>query len=184
MEQTLNKLFGKYYIQITQNHLRKMNNEKKRIYLDDVRTPIGTDWVIVRNYDQFVSTVRLYGLENFEVISLDHDLGEESMIEYYTNVKNNYVLNYDNIVGEKTGYDCCKFLVSESMSKKIPLPQIYVHSANPIGSANMMGYINNYLMNCSLPQTCIRVKIEHTIDTPMVLSPEARKAKWDRSNEN
>ena len=161
-----------------------MNNEKKRIYLDDVRTPIGTDWVIVRNYDQFVSTVRLYGLENFEVISLDHDLGEESMIEYYTNVKNNYVLNYDNIVGEKTGYDCCKFLVSESMSKKIPLPQIYVHSANPIGSANMMGYINNYLMNCSLPQTCIRVKIEHTIDTPMVLSPEARKAKWDRSNEN
>jgi len=161
-----------------------MNNEKKRIYLDDVRTPIGTDWVIVRNYDQFVSTVRLYGLENFEVISLDHDLGEESMIEYYTNVKNNYVLNYDNIVGEKTGYDCCKFLVSESMSKKIPLPQIYVHSANPIGSANMMGYINNYLMNCSLPQTCIRVKIEHTIETPIVLSPEARKAKWDRSNEN
>jgi hypothetical protein len=161
-----------------------MNNEKKRIYLDDVRTPIGTDWVIVRNYDQFVSTIRLYGLENFEVISLDHDLGEESMIEYYTNVKNNYVLNYDNIVGEKTGYDCCKFLVSESMSKKIPLPQIYIHSANPIGSANMMGYINNYLMNCSLPQTCIRVKIEHTIDTPMVLSPEARKAKWDRSNEN
>ena len=161
-----------------------MNNEKRRIYLDDVRTPIGTDWVIVRNYDQFVSTIRLYGLENFEVISLDHDLGEESMIEYYTNVKNNYVLNYDNIVGEKTGYDCCKFLVSESMSKKIPLPQIYVHSANPIGSANMMGYINNYLMNCSLPQTCIRVKIEHTIDTPMVLSPEARKAKWDRSNEN
>ena len=67
-----------------------MNNEKKRIYLDDVRTPIGKDWIIVRNYEHFVSTIRLYGLENFEVISLDHDLGEESMIEYYTNVKNNY----------------------------------------------------------------------------------------------
>jgi hypothetical protein len=48
----------------------------------------------------------------------------------------------------------------------------------------MMGYINNYLMNCGLPQTCIRVKIEHTIDEPMILSPEARKAKWDRSKEN
>ena len=161
-----------------------MKIERKRLYLDDVRTPKDVDWFVVRNYEQFVSAIRLYGLENFEVISLDHDLGEESMIEYYTNVKNNYVLNYDNITGEKTGYDCCKFLVSESMSKKIPLPQIYVHSANPIGSANMMGYINNYLMNCSLPQTCIRVKIEHTIDTPMVLSPEARKAKWDRSNKN
>jgi hypothetical protein len=157
-----------------------MKTEKKRLYLDDVRTPIGTDWVIVRNYDQFVSTIRLYGLEKFEVISLDHDLGNESMIEYYTNVKKNYELNYDNIVNEKTGYDCCKFLVAESMTKNIPLPQIYIHSANPIGSGNMLGYINNYLMNCRLPQTCIRVKIEHTIEESLQLSPEARKAKWER----
>ena len=161
-----------------------MNKEMKRLYLDDVRTPVGEDWIIARNYEQFVSIIRLDGLSSFDVISLDHDLGEQSMIEYYTNVKNNYELNYENIINEKTGYDCCKFLVSESMTKKIPLPQIFVHSANPIGSANMMGYINNYLMNCSLPQTCIRVKIEHTIDEPMKLSPEARKAKWDRSKEN
>ena len=90
------------------------------------------------------------------------------------------MLNYDNIVNEKTGYDCCKFLVAESMTKNIPLPQIYIHSANPIGSGNMMGYINNYLMNCRLPQTCIRVKIEHTIEESLQLSPEARKAKWER----
>jgi hypothetical protein len=159
-----------------------MKTEKKRLYLDDVRTPIGTDWVIVRNYEHFVSTIRLYGLENFDVISLDHDLGDESMIEYYTNVKNNYVLNYDNIVGEKTGYDCCRFLVRESISKNIPLPQMYVHSANPIGSANMMGYINNYFKNCKTPQTCIRVEIKHTIDESHHLSPDARKAKWDRTN--
>jgi hypothetical protein len=160
-----------------------MKIEKKRLYLDDVRTPIAEDWIVARNYEQFVSFVRLNGLENFEVISLDHDLGDGAMEEYYTNVKHNYQLNYDNIVNEKTGYDCCKFLVSESMSKNIPLPQIYVHSANPIGSANMMGYINNYLMNCRLPQTCIRVKIEHTIDEPLKLSPEARKAKWDRTTQ-
>ena len=160
-----------------------MKIDKKRLYLDDVRTPIGKDWIVVRDYTQFVSTIRLNGLAAFEVISLDHDLGEQSMIEYYTNVKNNYELNYDNIVNEKTGYDCCKFLVSESMTKNIPLPQIYVHSANPIGSSNMMGYINNYLMNCRLPQTCIRVKIEHTIDEQLQLSPEARKAKWDRNSE-
>jgi len=36
-------------------------------------------------------------------------------------------------------------------------------------------------MNCSLPQTCIRVKIEHTIDDSHMLSPEERKAKWDKS---
>lgn len=158
-----------------------MNREKIWLYLDDVRTPKDEKWTVVRNYDEFKSDILLNGLENYEVISLDHDLGEESMYEYYTNVKNNFTLNYDNIVNEKTGMDCAKFLVSKSMEKGIPLPQIYIHSANPIGSANMMGYINNYLMNCGLPQTCIRAKIDHTIDESHMLSPELRKAKWDRS---
>jgi hypothetical protein len=159
-----------------------MKTEKLRLYLDDVRTPLATDWVVARNYDEFVKAIKLHGLGRFELISLDHDLGEGAMVEYYTNVKNNYMLNYNNI-DERTGMDCCRYLVSESMNEKIPLPQIYVHSANPIGSANMMGYINNYLMNCSLPQTCIRVKIEHTIDESLELSPEARKARWDKSEE-
>jgi hypothetical protein len=137
----------------------------------------------VRNYDDFVKQIKLHGLGNFEVISLDHDLGEGAMVEYYTTVKNNYMLDYNNI-NERTGMDCCRYLVSESMNEKIPLPQIYVHSANPIGSANMMGYINNYLMNCRLPQTCVRVQINHTIDEILMLSPEARKAKWDKSMDN
>ena len=158
-----------------------MRTDKKRVYLDDIRTPIAEDWIVARNYAEFVDVIKSIGLENIEVISLDHDLGEQSMIEYYNNVKPNYELDYDNIVDEKTGYDCCKFLVSESINKNIPLPQIYVHSANPIGSGNMMGYINNYLMNCRQEQTCIRVKIEHTIDESLHLSPEARAAKWKRN---
>ena len=146
--------------------------EKIRLYLDDVRTPKNpnnewvdglSEWQVVRSYDEFVSHVRLNGLENYEVISLDHDLGEQAMKEFYNNVHPNYTLNYDNIVNEKTGYDCAKWLVAESMKTGKPLPQIYTHSANPIGSANIMGYINNYLMSCRLPQSCVRVKIEHTI---------------------
>ena len=160
----------------------KINN-RLRLYLDDIRTPVDDDWIVVRNYDEFVKQLKLNGLGNFEVISLDHDLGEGAMVEYYTNVKNNYMLDYNNI-NERTGMDCCRYLVSESMNEKIPLPQIYVHSANPIGAANMMGYINNYLMNCKLPQTCVRVQINHTIDEIHMLSPEARKAKWDRSMDN
>ena len=132
-----------------------------KIYLDDVRTPVDETWVVVRNYDEFVNKITYYGLENIETISLDHDLGDTTMNEYHRNVKHNYKLDYNNIV-EKTGYDCCKFLVNWSMDNNIPLPQIYVHSANPIGSVNIMGYINNYLMNCNLPQTCVRVKIPHT----------------------
>jgi len=160
----------------------KINN-RLRLYLDDIRTPVDDDWIVVRNYNEFVAQLKLNGLGNFEVISLDHDLGEGAMVEYYTNVKNNYMLDYNNIE-ERTGMDCCRYLVSDSMNEKIPLPQVYIHSANPIGSANMMGYINNYLMNCRLPQTCVRVQINHTISEIHMLSPEARKAKWDRSMEN
>ena len=150
-----------------------MKKEKIRLYLDDIRTPKDpnnewiegvSQWQVVRSYDEFVSHIRLNGLENYELISLDHDLGEQATNEFYKNTQPNYILNYDNIINEKTGLDCAKWLVAESMTKKIPLPQIYVHSANPIGSANIMGYVNNYLMSCKLPQSCIRVKIEHTIN--------------------
>lgn len=158
-------------------------NKRLRLYLDDIRTPKDSEWIVARNYDEFVAQIKLHGLGSFEVISLDHDLGEGAMVEYYTNVKNNYMLDYNNIK-ERTGMDCCRYLVSESMNENIPLPQIYIHSANPIGAGNMMGYINNYLMNCKLPQTCVRVQIDHTIDEVFHLSPEARKAKWDRSKDN
>jgi len=141
-----------------------MKKEKINLYLDDIRKPLANHWEVVTNYDEFVSHIRLNGLENYELISLDHDLGEQATNEFYKNTQPNYILNYDNIINEKTGLDCAKWLVAESMTKKIPLPQIYVHSANPIGSANIMGYVNNYLMSCKLSQSCIRVKIEHTIN--------------------
>ena len=38
--------------------------EKKRIYLDDVRTPIDPSWVVVRSYDEFVQKINTIGLEN------------------------------------------------------------------------------------------------------------------------
>jgi hypothetical protein len=161
-------------------------NNKARIYLDDIRTPISPnnewvegieEWTVVRNYEEFVAKVLELGLSNIELISLDHDLGDTSMTEYFKNVSPNYQLNYDNIE-EKTGFDCCKWLInyfydtnpkrvkmSRFDKKQYPIkfPEVVVHSANPIGSANMMGYINNFLMNEGQPQTCIRVNIEHTV---------------------
>lgn len=147
---------------------------KLRLYLDDVRTPIDPEWIVVRSYKEFIEKLMDIGLENFEVISLDHDLGDTAMQEYYSNVSPNYTLNYDNIE-EKTGYCCAKWLVDffycknpnwekmDQFEKKenFKFPTVYTHSANPIGSANIMGYINNFLMNEGHHQTCIRVNIEH-----------------------
>jgi len=152
--------------------------QKYNIYLDDVRTPVSNEWVVVRNYDEFVNKIQELGFENIEHISLDHDLGETAMAEYYNGIKN-YTLNYDNIK-EKTGLDCAKWLIdyyydnihidgeliSRSTKKKLGIifPHVYVHSANPIGSANIMGYINNFLKNEGQPQDCVRVQIEHTVE--------------------
>jgi hypothetical protein len=135
--------------------------EKVSIYLDDIRTPNDERWIICRNYDEFVNKVDEIGLDNIETISLDHDLGETAIREYFKNVTNNYILDYANI-HEKTGYDCAKWIVEKSIETGVNLPTILTHSANPIGSANIMGYINNYLKNKRLPQNCVRVQIPHS----------------------
>ena len=140
---------------------------KQYIYLDDVRTPtqgVGEDnqpWVVVRSYDEFVEKVNEIGLENIQSISLDHDLGDSAVSEWKNNVYHNYKLDYDNIT-EKTGYDCAKWLVEQWMDDK-PVVTVMTHSANAIGSANIMGYINNYKHINRLPQNCLRVRIEHTV---------------------
>ena len=136
-------------------------NNKQRIYLDDIRIPIDPEWVVVQSYEEFVETVERIGLENIDLISLDHDLGPQAMHEWHTNVYTNYTLDYSNIT-EKTGYDAAKWLVEQWLNNK-PVPQVVVHSANAIGSSNIIGYINNYKHIHRLPQDCIRVQIPHTI---------------------
>lgn len=133
-----------------------------KIYLDDVRTPLDSEWVVVRNYDEFVSKITEIGLENIELISLDHDLGDSAMIEWHNNVVNNYTIDYNNIT-EKTGMDCTKWLVEKWMDGS-PVTRVMVHSANAIGSANMMGYINNYKHINRLPQDCERWVIPFTLN--------------------
>lgn len=147
----------------------------KKIYLDDIRTPLDKEWVVVRNYSEFITKVQDIGLANISEISLDHDLGDTAMDEYYNNVSPNYQLDYANIK-EKTGYDCIKWLVEhyyqlnpdmeklDRLSKKaigFVFPKVFCHSANPIGAGNITGYCNNFYQNEGKPQTCIRIAIPH-----------------------
>lgn len=143
------------------------------IYLDDVRTPLSPnnewvegvpEWTVVRSYDEFVAKVTEVGLENIELMSLDHDLGESAMKEWHKNVYHNYTLDYNNIT-EKTGMDCTKWLVEQWMDGE-PVCRVMVHSANAIGAANMMGYINNYKHINRLAQDCDRWQVPHTVEPP------------------
>jgi hypothetical protein len=134
-----------------------------KVYLDDVRTPTNEtgEWVIARSYDEFVEKINEIGLENIDLISLDHDLGDSAMKEWHTNVAHNYTLNYNNIT-EKTGMDCTKWLVEQWMNGA-PVCNVMVHSANAIGSGNMMGYINNFKHINGYEQNCGRWVIPFTI---------------------
>ena len=111
--------------------------DKVNIYLDDVRTPIKyEDWVVVRNFDEFTSKIEEIGLENIELISLDHDLDKSAMVEWLFGAVRNYRIDYSKIK-EKTGYDCAKWLV-EQWKNGAPVCKVQTHSANAIGSANIM----------------------------------------------
>lgn len=120
-----------------------------KLFLDDVRDPIhcvhymhtrvgsrnqlyAQNWVVVRNFEEFVSTITERGLPS--LVSFDHDLAPEhydpSMLDYPEKV-----MFKDFTV--KTGYDCAKWLVAYCKTNKLHLPECFIHSMNPVGSQNI-----------------------------------------------
>ena len=95
-----------------------------RLYIDDIRNPKGDFDVIART-----STAAIQVIENLgcpEYISFDHDLG-----------------------GDDTAMIIVKWMVNRDLDlngKFIPEGfEFNVHSANPVGAANITAYINAYL---------------------------------------
>ena len=95
-------------------------------------------WVIIRNYDEFVEEILRFGIPNR--ISFDHDLGTE-------HYEKNTVIPYDDYK-EKTGYDCAKWLCDYCYDNNIKFPEYYIHSMNVVGSNNIKSYIENYKKHC------------------------------------
>jgi hypothetical protein len=86
------------------------------IFLDDIRMPPDDCWLAVRTADAAYELIRnAFGQEM--TISLDHDLGE-------------------NI---PTGYDLLNWLENDIARNPDFRPRItfQIHSANPVGRANM-----------------------------------------------
>jgi hypothetical protein len=132
-----------------------------KIYLDDIRTPLDSSWEVVRSCDEFKKLIQGIKLEDVELISLDHDLGETAMQEYFRNTVKSSIINYDNIQ-ECTGYDAVKWLVEYIEETGQEPPIVYSHSANPVGSHNICGRYNNYLKYKRKIQTSIRHNPPHT----------------------
>lgn len=121
----------------------------KYLFLDDVRQPTDAanyiypvtdrvmyrknNWEVVRSYDEFTNWILKNGLP--DVISFDHDLEDA----HYS-----FQGDYDSQGMERTGYHCAKWLVEFCMHEKLPLPEYYVHSMNPVGAENIETYLENY----------------------------------------
>lgn len=97
-----------------------------KLFIDDERFPAsdGPEWVIARNKVEVLAAIELWGMPYF--VSFDHDLGEM----------------------EPTGHAIAVELVSMAMDGEITFSdefKFYVHSQNPVGKANIEGYLNGYL---------------------------------------
>ncbi len=131
---------------------------KKALYLDDVRTPTDNlpgyePWVIVRNADEFKAHITKHGVPDF--ISFDHDLADEHMQDYYSQVRD-YGFQTPNYISfkEETGLSCAMWLVQYCGDNDIAPKTCAVHSHNPVGAKNIQDCINSYKKHLGLPQDC------------------------------
>lgn len=97
-----------------------------KLYIDDIRDPHEDDFIVVRSYAEAVGYLRKNGCPQY--ISFDHDLGSNDGLD---------------------GIDIVKWIVNTDLNRDgtfIPQDFKYnVHSANPVGVANIEGLLNNYL---------------------------------------
>jgi len=95
-----------------------------KIYIDDLREPKGKFDKVLRSSEEAIEWLTRYGCPCF--ISFDHDLG-----------------------GEDTAMIIVKWMVEMDMNMSgdwIPLNFSWnVHSANPVGVANIDGYLKSYM---------------------------------------
>lgn len=124
-----------------------------KIFLDDVRDPkdclsymyrrIGTlnpiygeEWLIVRNYDQFIKVITNH-FDQITHVSFDHDLADEHYNPQMFNNNGDYNHLYDNFK-EKSGLECAIWMKKfyDENDKKLPI--MFVHSMNPVGTQNII----------------------------------------------
>ena len=99
---------------------------KSVLWLDDLRDPKcflkeydSYDVVWIKDYRSFVEYIGNGQLP--DVVDFDHDLGE----------------------GE-SGYDCVKFLVNWCIDHGAGLPEIEIHTSNPVGRDNIKSIVDSF----------------------------------------
>lgn len=122
---------------------------KYKLYLDDLRYPdLHEDWRIARNFHDAVWMVKNYGLPYH--VAFDHDLADCHYVlgsEYGPLDEFMDGTAVSNAPREFTGYDFAKWLCQWIMDNDPDLTDFTwsVHSANPVGAANIRSYMTNFM---------------------------------------
>lgn len=127
------------------------------VYLDDNRYPDDIyDMALVQSYDEFVKYITDVGVP--KLVSLDHDLAAEHYRDLLSHTHKNMSLAHIELdyegYQEKTGYDAAKWLVAYCTENGYELPQVNVHSMNPVGKSNIINYINNHYKFEKIDKKC------------------------------
>ena len=94
------------------------------------------EWVVVRNYNEFVNHVLNNGIP--KTVSFDHDLADI----HYEQQSN---IEYQDDAEEKTGYHCARWLINYCLDLNIPIPEkIIIHSMNRVGAQNIKSLFDTY----------------------------------------
>jgi hypothetical protein len=102
----------------------EMTNASYRLFIDDLRNPVSTSWVVARTSAEAIALMETRGCPC--EISFDHDLG-----------------------GNDTAMVMVKRLIEldlDAEGRFFPDNFIFsVHSANPVGRDNIVGLLRSYL---------------------------------------
>lgn len=129
------------------------------LFIDDVRKPAEAflygetkmlcdhsginpwSWVIVRNYEDFVKTIKEKGIP--EVVSFDCDLHMEHMKHYVKDSQHTGVYEWENFKN-KCGIHCAKYL-KDLLVREDKTTKVYIHSANEVGRRIIKEIMIDYL---------------------------------------
>lgn len=113
-----------------------------KLYIDDIRNPPDGTWVVARSVDAAISYVLEYGFPRF--ISFDHDLGLKLRARDDQAI---ILVAEEEDTEAPSGYDFAKWLVNEDIEHGWMDGgfDYQVHSANPVGAANIRGLLDHYL---------------------------------------
>lgn len=151
-------------IKVTLTDETKNKKERSNLFLDDIRFPARTfivngvkepislqevsgvspeDWVIVRNYEEFVSHIRHFGAP--KKVSFDHDLCDDHMNEYLK-IRDIPSKKFDYAKFKtKTGFHCAQYLIQHCADNSLDFPEYFIHTYNHIGYENIEKEITKYV---------------------------------------